>query len=70
MDRKKYLEKCKAACMDYTDDDSLKVMFNGIKCYPYAYQLSFNPNGEPLHTAVLIDNGTLMYARLADVKEV
>ena len=34
--------------------NELKVIHNGIKYYPVAYELSFD-NGKPTHTAILHD---------------
>ena len=35
--------------------DDLKVVHNGIVYYPQAYKLSFDNNGNALHTAILKD---------------
>ena len=34
--------------------DELMVVYNGIKYYPTAYELSFD-KGQPVHTAILHD---------------
>ena len=50
--------------------DELTVVYNGIKYYPTAYELSFN-NGKPTHTAILKDlkANSLLYCGLEDIKE-
>lgn len=68
-DRTKYLELCKGASAAVKDDDALMVEYNGVKYYPYAYQLRFDDKGNAVHTAVMVENNTIMYARLQDVKE-
>ena len=35
--------------------DELKVVHNGIVYYPVKYELSFDKNGNPQHTAILHD---------------
>ena len=62
MDRKLYLELCQKASVlkngvcgiKENVPDELTVLYNGIKYYPVAYELSFN-NGKPTHTAILHD---------------
>lgn len=47
------------------------VIYNGERCYPYCYKLSFGADGRTIHTAVLmsIKTGTLIEAPLSAVKE-
>lgn len=62
MDRKLYLELCQKASVlkngvcgiKENVPDELTVLYNGIKYYPVAYELSFN-NGKPTHAAILHD---------------
>ena len=51
--------------------DELMVVYNGIKYYPVAYELSFDDKGKSIHTAILKDikANSLLYCRLEDVKE-
>lgn len=47
------------------------VTYNGERCYPYCYKLSFGADGRTIHTAVLmsIKTGTLIEAPLSAVRE-
>ena len=62
MDRKLYLELCQRVSVlkngicgiKENVPDELKVIHNGIKYYPVAYELSFD-NGKPTHTTILHD---------------
>ena len=51
--------------------EELTVVYNGIKYYPVAYELSFDDKGNVRHTAILKDlkANSLLYCRLEDVKE-
>lgn len=70
MDRNEFLLLCKQAGMTYQENKDIMVEHKGIKYYPYAYQLRFDGKGNVLHTAILTNDGMLMYARLEDVKKV
>ena len=52
--------------------DELTVVYNGIKYYPAAYELSFDDKGKSIHTAILKDlkANSLIYCRLEDVRSV
>ena len=62
MNRKFYLELCQKVSVlkngicgiKENVPDELTVVYNGIKYYPVAYELSFD-NGKPTHTAILHD---------------
>lgn len=71
MDRNEFLNLCKLASTTYQENKDIMVEHMGLKYYPWAYQLRFDPKGNVLHTAILISpSGCLMYARLEDVKKV
>ena len=63
MDRKLYLELCqkvsvlKSGICGIKENvpNELMVVYNGIKYYPIAYQLSFDDKGNIRHTAILHD---------------
>ena len=64
MDRTKYLQMARECAMltergmfDIPVDvpERLQVLYDGIKYYPYAYELSFFPDGSVRHIAVLHD---------------
>lgn len=50
--------------------DDLKVVYNGIVYYPDAYKLSFDKNGNAVHTAILHDlmANSVVYCDLHKVK--
>lgn len=62
MDRTEFLQMCQKVSVlkngvcgiKENVQDELTVLYNGIKYYPVAYELSFN-NGKPTHTAILHD---------------
>lgn len=62
MDRKLYLELCQKVSVlkngicgiKENVPDELMVVYNGIKYYPTAYELSFD-KGQPVHTAIIHD---------------
>ena len=51
--------------------DELMVVYNGIKYYPVAYELSFDSSGKSIHTAILKDlkANSVIYVMLKDIKE-
>jgi hypothetical protein len=61
MDRTDFLEKCqKCAVMKKGIQnvirgipDELAVVYNGIRYYPYGYELSFDYQGNAVHKAIL-----------------
>ncbi len=66
MERKEYLGRIKVyaiakAAGNLSDLERVKVVWrkrkddSPIQCYPSKYQLSYNPDGTPHHTAVLVD---------------
>lgn len=63
MDRKLYLELCQKVAVlkngifgiKENVPDELMVVYNGIKYYPTAYELSFDDKGNARHTAILHD---------------
>lgn len=82
MERQEYLEQCRLTAVRshgrsmqaIRNLDWLKgelVIYNGEKCYPYCYKLSFGADGRTIHTAVLmsIKTGTLIEAPLSAVGE-
>lgn len=66
MDRTEFLKICQKVSV-FKDGicgvkenvpDDLKVVYNGIVYYPDAYKLSFDKNGNAVHTAILHDLNT------------
>lgn len=65
MERKEYLGRIKVyaiakAAGNANDLERVKVIWrnrNGppIPCFPWKYELSYTPDGNPIHTAVLLD---------------
>lgn len=63
MDRKLYLELCQKVSVlkngicgiKENVPDELTVVYNDIKYYPVAYELSFDDKGNVRHTAILHD---------------
>lgn len=63
MDRKLYLELCQKVSVlkngicgiKENVPDELTVVYNGIKYYPTAYELSFDDKGNVRHTVILHD---------------
>ena len=63
MDRKLYIELCQKVSVlkngicgiKENVPDELMVVYNGIKYYPSAYELSFDDKGNVRHTAILHD---------------
>ena len=63
MDRNIYLQLCqrvsvlKSGICGIKENvpDELMVVYNGIKYYPVAYELSFDDKGNVKHTAILHD---------------
>lgn len=63
MDRKLYLELCQKVSVlkngicgiKENVPDELTVVYNGIKYYPVAYELSFDDKGNVRHTVILHD---------------
>lgn len=63
MDRKIYLELCQKVSVlkngicgiKENVPDELTVVYNGIKYYPAAYELSFDDKGNVRHTVILHD---------------
>ena len=79
MDRKLYLELCqkvsvlKNGICDIKENvpNELMVVYNGIKYYPVAYELSFDDKGNVRHTAILHDlkANSIINADLRKVKK-
>ena len=63
VDRKLYLELCQKVSVlkngicgiKENVPDELTIVYNGIKYYPVAYELSFDDKGNARHTAILHD---------------
>lgn len=63
MQRTEYLELCQKVSalkngicgIKENVTDELTVVYNGIKYYPVAYELSFDDKGNVRHTAILHD---------------
>jgi hypothetical protein len=53
MNRKEYLELCQKHSVISTAN--ITVNFDGISYYPVGYKMTFDNNGNPLHTAILKD---------------
>ena len=79
MQRTEYLELCQKVSVlkngicgiKENVPDELMVVYNGIKYYPVAYELSFDEKGNVIHKAILHDlkaNG-ITYADLGRVKK-
>lgn len=51
--------------------NELMVVYNGIKYYPVAYELSFNDKGNVIHKAILHDLNVnaIIYANLERVEK-
>lgn len=61
MERKEFIGHCKAYALAKAKGDrrgleNAKVLWHDHEYVPEAYKLSFCPDGEPRHTAVLIDD--------------
>ena len=80
MDRKFYLELCQKVSVlkngicgiKENVPNELMVVYNGIKYYPIAYELSFDDKGNVRHTAILHDlkSNSIMNADLRNVKNI
>ena len=63
MDRKLYIELCQKVSVlkngicgiKENVPNELMVVYNGIKYYPVAYELSFDDKGNVIHKAILHD---------------
>lgn len=53
MNRKEYLELCQKCAI--LKNENITVNFDGISYYPVGYKITFDNNGNPLHTAILKD---------------
>ena len=79
MDRKFYLELCQKVSVlkngicgiKENVPNELMVVYNGIKYYPIAYELSFDDKGNVRHTAILHDlnANSIINADLRKVKK-
>ena len=79
MDRKLYLELCQKVSVlkngicgiKENVPDELTVVYNDIKYYPVAYELSFDDKGNIRHTAILHDlkANSIINADLRKVKK-
>ena len=77
MERTEYLEMCqkcailpKKICGIINQiSPELIVSYNGIRYYPYKYELSFTPRGDIKHTAILhsLFSNSVQYAELQKV---
>lgn len=77
VDRKLYLELCQRVSVlkngvcgiKENVPNELTVVYNGIRYYPVAYELSFDDNGNARHTAILHDlnANSIMNANLEKV---
>ena len=67
MERKLYLELCQRQAIKV----GVLVEYDGVAYQPYAYELTFRPDGKIKHTEILKDPtaNCLVYCRLEDVKE-
>lgn len=71
MERTAFLKLCQIAAVNQGDLHSFEaVKFNEIVYRPVGYQLEFDRQGKPVHTAILKDlkANSLLYCRLEDVK--
>lgn len=68
MKRSEYLSRCRRWAVD--KDKSCLVEYNGSVCSPCGYILSFKPNGQPEHTAMMKDlkANAIYYGILAKVE--
>lgn len=79
MERIEFLELCQkvamvknSSCSDKQKElEKLKVVANECKYYPVAYELKFDGQGNPVHTAVLHDlkARSVTYCPLEGVKK-
>jgi hypothetical protein len=53
MNRKEYLELCQKWAI--LKNENITVNFDGIYYFPIGYKLTFDNNGNALHTAILKD---------------
>lgn len=69
MKRSEYLRRCQEWAANR--DTSCLVEYKGSTYSPYGYILSFKPNGEPEHTAMMNDlkSNTVYYGSLKNVME-
>ena len=67
MERKRYLE----LCQKYAVGCDIRVKYKDTEYYPWRYELSFDKNGEPIHTAILKDTKANSVVRVAleNIKE-
>lgn len=61
MERKEFIGRCKAYALAKAKGDKRgledsKVLWRGNSCIPESYKLSFELDGTPRHSAVLVDD--------------
>ena len=79
MNRGDYLDRCQKCAVlpeiirniKTNVPDEIKVLIGEIACYPIGYELTFDNNGKPQHTAILHDlqSNTIYREDLRRVKE-
>ena len=69
MKRAEFLNRCQRWAVN--KDNSCLVSYKGNTYSPYGYILSFKPNGQPEHTAMMNDlkSNTIYYGILSKVEE-
>lgn len=69
MKRAEYLNRCQRWAV--SKDKSCLVLYDGNKYSPYGYILSFKPNGQPEHTAIMKDlkANAIYYGILSKVED-
>ena len=67
MERKRYLE----LCQKYAVGRDIRVKYKDTEYHPYRYELGFDKQGKPIHTAILKDlkANSIIYVMFKDVKE-
>lgn len=67
MERKRYLE----LCQKYAVGCDVRVKYKDTEYYPCRYELGFDSNGKPIHTAILkdVNANSVLHTKLEKVKE-
>lgn len=67
MERKKFLELSQKRAVG----QDIKIFYRDIPYQPCKYELSFDNQGNPIHTAIIKDMqaNSIIYANLEDIKE-
>lgn len=67
IERAEYLKKCQT----FAVLSEGRVMYQGMRFYPYALKIWFTPKGETRNTAILKDSmGCIVECRLEEVEDI